>query len=177
MKKLFFILIVGVFAFLVGGFIFSKIDKNQTPPSSISQNQPSIKSLPNLTFKDYGGNAVPLSRFTGKPLVINSWAAWCTFCRTELPDFVKAQKELGDTVVIIAINRAEQPNVSKQYIDSLGITDDLIFLLDPQDAFYKAIGGFVMPETVFVDKKGRVLDHKKGVMDFDEIKARIQKIL
>lgn len=128
-------------------------------------------------MKDYNGKTVSLADFSGKPLVINSWAAWCPFCRDELPDFSQAQKEFTDKVVIIAIDRAESLETAKKYSDELGVTNELIFLLDPKDSFYQSIGGFSMPETIFVDKEENIRDHKRGPMDIDEIREKIEALL
>lgn len=136
----------------------------------------SERSLPDLSFLDYEGNTVALADFAGKPLVVNSWAAWCPFCVKELPDFALLQKEFPE-VVVIAIDRAESLNTAKSYTDDLGITDDLIFVLDRKDSFYRSIGGFSMPETLFVDKDGVIQTHKRGIMDLDEMKRRVENIL
>ena len=132
---------------------------------------------PDFALKDYDGNAVVFSQFRGRPVVVNSWAAWCPFCREELKDFSAVQREFGDRVVIIAIDRAESLETAKRYSDELGVTEDLIFLLDPSDSFYQSIGGFSMPETIFVDREGKIVFHKRGPMKVDEIWERVAEIL
>jgi len=127
-----------------------------------------------LSFKDYDGNAVSLADFRGKPLVVNGWAVWCPFCVKELGDFAIAQKEFGDKVTIIAIDRAESLETAKKFTDDLGVTDDLVFWLDSDDSFYRSIGGFSMPETIFIDSDGNKKFHKRGPMDAEEIINLIQ---
>lgn len=141
-----------------------------------SNNESGLSKAPYFTLQDYNGKTVRLADFTGKPLVINSWAAWCPFCRKELVDFAAAQKEFGDKIAIIAIDRAETRNTAKKYTDELGVTNDLIFLLDPSDSFYQSIGGFSMPETIFINKDGVILDHKRGPMDINEIREKIKHV-
>lgn len=148
-------------------------DGGEVPPQQLDEKD----LVPDLTFKDFNGNDVSLRDFQGKPIVVNSWAAWCPFCVNELPDFAEVQKEFGDEIVIIAIDRAESLALSKSYTDDLGVTDDILFVLDPKDTFYRAINGFSMPETLFVDADGVVRDHKRGPMTADEIRERLQKIL
>lgn len=148
-----------------------------TAPGGVSSTAP-VRTVPDLTLKDYAGNAVSLATaFPGKALVLNSWAAWCPFCGQELKDFAAAQREFGDQLVIIAVDRAESLTVAKQFTDGLGVTDTLTLLLDPDDRFYQAIVGFAMPETIFVTPDGTVRDHKRGPMDLEEIRQRIQRIL
>lgn len=138
--------------------------------------------LPDVALADYEGATVRLADFAGQPLVVNSWAAWCPFCGQELADFAAVQKELsrdeeGSSVVFVAVNRAEPREVAQGFTDQLGISQDLVFLLDPSDSFYQAMGGFSMPETLFVDKDGNIIEHKRGPMDRQEILERVRKIL
>lgn len=135
------------------------------------------EEVPDFSLEDYEGETVHLADFTGKPLVINSWAAWCPFCVKELEDFAAVQREFANEVVIVAIDRAESLAVAKKFSDEAGLTDDLVFLLDPDDSFYTAIGGFAMPETLFVTGDGEIQFHKRGPMDEAEIRQRVQALL
>ncbi len=135
-----------------------------------------LRLAPEFALRDYEGREVKLSDFRGKPLLVNVWASWCPFCRDELRDFAAIQKEFGDKIVIIAIDRAESLEVVKKYSDDLGVTDKLVFLLDPADSFYQSIGGFSMPETIFVNKEGLLISHKRGPMRQEEIRRRIQDV-
>jgi len=128
------------------------------------------------SLTDYNGNSVSLEDFRGKPLVINSWAVWCPFCREELPAFAALQKEFDGEIVVIAIDRQEPLEKAKGYTDGLGITGDMLFLLDSSDSFYKSIGGFSMPETIFVNSSGEIVIHKRGPMELDEMREHANKI-
>lgn len=131
-----------------------------------------------LSLVDYNGVVQDTPNFGGVPMVINSWASWCSFCKEELPAFAQVQKEVTrDNVLFIAINRRESRDIAKKYSDDLGVTNDLIFLLDESDSFYKAIGGFVMPETIFVDKNGEIVFHKRGRMTVEEIRRETHTII
>ncbi len=134
-----------------------------------------VRKMQDFAFTDYEGRSVKLSDFAGRPLVLNAWASWCPFCKEELADFVLLQQEFGQKLVVVAINRGEALEVSKKYSDELGVTDKMIFLLDSGDSFYQAIGGFSMPETVFVDKEGFVRYHKRGPMKLEEMSRRTQQ--
>lgn len=173
------VIIFGIAAILAAaGAGFFLLQKDQLPES---QNQPITSKAPSgvfaLNLESYDGKVISLADLKGKPLVINSWAAWCPFCRKELVDFAAAQKEFTDRVVIIAVDRAESRDTAKKYSDELGVSDDILFLLDPSDGFYRSIGGFSMPETIFVDKDGNTKIHKRGPMDINEIRQKINEIL
>ena len=166
-------IIIGVL--IVGGIGWIVISNRTAPDESDRQVQ--LEKAHDFALQDYNDNTVKLADFAGKPLVINSWAAWCPFCRKELVDFAAAQKEFGDKVVIIAVDRAETRNIAKKYTDELDVAGDMLFLLDPSDNFYQSIAGFSMPETIFVNSNGNIVFHKRGPMDISEIRERIQQLL
>jgi len=128
-------------------------------------------------FKNYESIENTRSEFSGKPLVLNSWAVWCPFCVEELKVFAEVQEEAGDKVQIIAINRKESPSKIKKFTDKLGVTDSLVFMLDSSDSFYREIGGFSMPETVFIDGNGNTVFHKRGPMTANELKSKLSSEL
>lgn len=171
-----FIIIGIIILAIAGGGVLLVTQSGTSGEQQGTTSTGSERRLKNLTFIDYDGNNIALADFAGKPLVVNAWAAWCPFCVKELPDFALLQKEFPE-VVVIAIDRAESLNTAKSYTDNLGITEDLIFLLDRSDSFYRSIGGFSIPETLFVDAEGMIQTHKRGIMDFDEMKRNVEKIL
>lgn len=175
MKKILIISAIVIFA-----VIFLNVVKDE--PNQQISNETTVKlkdlgQLPTLSFEDFEGNTIKLADFAGTPLVINSWTTWCPFCIKELPDFVTAQENFGDAIKIIAIDRAESLKIAKEYTDNVKITDKILFLLDPSDSFYKAIGGFSMPETIFVDAEGIIRIHKRGPMELHEITEKINSLL
>lgn len=169
-----FVTIVGILVVgAIGWLVFSNSSNHEEMRMGSGTKS---ERAPNFSLQDYSGKTVSLVDFAGKPMVINSWAAWCPFCRKELVDFAAAQKEFGDDVIIIAIDRAESRETAKKYTDELGVTNGMVFLLDPSDSFYQSINGFSMPETIFVDKNGNIAEHKRGPMEINEIRQKIQKL-
>jgi cytochrome c biogenesis protein CcmG, thiol:disulfide interchange protein DsbE len=133
--------------------------------------------LYSIVFSDYEGNSASPKDFSGQPLVVNSWAVWCPFCVKELDDFAELQEEFQDEIVVVAINRKEPLEKAKSFTDSIKVTDKIHFWLDPEDSFYKAIGGFGMPETLFIDADGEIVIHKRGPMDFVEMREKTLQLL
>lgn len=169
MKKLLAI-IAGILVVIIAEWLV--VSNRNIPVEQNSQKQ--SEKAPAFSLQDYSGKTVSLSDFVGKPVIVNSWAAWCPFCRKELVDFATVQKELGYKMAIVAIDRAETRDVAKKYTDELGVTHDLVFLLDPSDSFYQSIGGFSMPETIFISPGGAIVFHKRGPMDAAEIREKLK---
>lgn len=129
---------------------------------------------PDFSLQNYEGQVITRASFAGRPLVINSWAAWCPFCVKEMPDFAAIQEEFKDKIVVVAIDRAESLETAKKFSDETGVTGRIILLLDPNDSWYQAVGGFSMPETIFINSEGIVVDHKRGPMELDEMRTRVK---
>lgn len=172
-------IIIGIVAFVLiaGGFLVFSNNAEAPSESQLTTEKKQYSAVPHFSLKDYEGNVVTPNDFPGKILVINSWAVWCPFCVDELPDFRTLQEEFKDDIVVIAIDRDEPLKKAKAYTDAGGLTDTMVFLLDPKDSFYQSIGGFSMPETLFVDADGNIRIHKRGPMRFSEMKEKVNSIL
>jgi len=160
---------------LAGGFFF--LQQQADTEQSVGNEQTALAQCLKepIVFEEYDANT--LASYLGKPVVVNSWAAWCPFCIKEMPDFAQVQKEFEDKVVIVLVNRAETAEQAQKFICELDIRDDLTYLLDEGDEFYKDIDGLVMPETIFVDAKGVTQLQKRGIMTIEEMRQRIKEIL
>ncbi len=185
MKHIGIIIVVAVI--IVGGIVLFSGDKPvdtsakdaQGTESTVGENNDNKENFvkaPKFSLEDYNGNIVSTEDFSGKILVINSWAVWCPFCVKELEEFAQLQEFYGDEIAVIAIDRAESLQKTKEFTDSLGVTDRMTFLLDPRDTFYRDIGGFSMPETLFVDTEGNIIFHKRGPMDLRTMKKQIENV-
>lgn len=172
--------VIGAIVIAAGTYTYVVNQAAKTDPDNRTQSAAEVALSTGLdgTFTDLLGNRVDLRQYDGKVRVVNSWASWCPFCVTELPDFATVAAEYKDEdVVVLAINRKETPRLANQYIDTLSGVDDLIFVLDTSDSFYKAIGGFTMPETLFYDRAGNIAVHKRGFMEITEMRTHIETTL
>jgi len=137
-----------------------------------------LGKAPDFELTTHEGETVTLADSESKIKVINSWATWCPFCKDELPDFARLQAQYPEHIAVIAINRGESREKSAGYVSSLPEKSQKItYALDPQDSFYQRIGGFTMPETLFVDEENVIRIHKRGPMEFEEMKEKTEKLL
>jgi thiol-disulfide isomerase/thioredoxin len=117
---------------------------------------------------------------TGRPLVINHWATWCDPCVDELPRLVRAAAGIADLGEFIGVSwdlfdhPGKPDKVAKkvaQFADNAGVGyASVLFTGTPQELF--AVCGFdveQIPQTVVLAADGRVVYHKKGVIDHDDV--------
>jgi thiol-disulfide isomerase/thioredoxin len=129
-----------------------------------------------LVLLSYEGEKVKLSEFKQKAVVVHSWASWCPYCSDELRHLSDIKEIFGDSVAVVAINRAEPRIVAKEFSDGLGLPEGIVYLLDPDDAFYKQIEGYAMPETIIIDERGDTVYHQRGPITFKEIVDKINSL-
>lgn len=166
------ILGVLVLAILIGvGIFVYRIYKPLDLPPPVSSDRD--RAAPDILFYDYERHDVRLSDFKGRPLIVGIWATWCAVCQKELLLLAEERKKHGDALQIVAVNRRETLEQTSAY-PRPGIESGLIFVLDQSDAFYRTIGGFVMPETLFIDREGNVRYHHRGSMSREQLKRRIE---
>jgi len=168
--------LLGVFL-LVGAYTYytySSARLNEVD-SEASKTLDAGKSSP---YTNMEGEPFSFDEYRGSIRVVNSWASWCPFCTKELSEFEKLGEEFKDkNVSIIAINRKEPRERANAYIKSLGDFKYIDFAVDLTDTYYKSIGGFAMPETVFYNTEGTIVYHKKGVMNLEQMRAKLNELL
>jgi thiol-disulfide isomerase/thioredoxin len=95
---------------------------------------------------------VNLSSLKGKPIVLNFWATWCPPCREEMPLFERFSEDLGDDVVFVGINYAEDPVTVQNFVLETKITFPI--WLDSNGAVSDLYYVQSYPNTFFIDAEG-----------------------
>ena len=149
-----------------------------SPYSGLHNDLKTIEPPVELSYTDLDGNPVKFSDFRGEPLIINSWATWMPFSKEELQALMKLKESKGDQLTVLAINRMEDRAVIRGYLATYGIdTAKILFLVDPGDTFYKGVGGYAMPETVFYARDGAIMTHTRGVLVEAELVRSAEALL
>lgn len=175
---------IGVLTIIIGAalaYVFfgtSGFSVNSEPPD-VERFLESKTPLEQSPYTDLAGNPVSLASYRGKVLVVNSWASWCPFCGTELQKLNTVAMEFSsEEVVFLAINRMETVERAERYMrQQPGTFDNLVLVLDHGDVFYRRVGGFSMPETLFYDSEGELVAHERGQLSESRIKELVSQAL
>jgi peroxiredoxin len=107
------------------------------------------KEAPGFSLTNLAGEAVNLSDFDDKVVVINFWASWCTACRQDLPVLEDAYREFGGSgLMVVAINYEEPRSTATAFASRLNL--DFPVLLDRDGrvaARYRVLG---LPVTFII---------------------------
>jgi len=135
-----------------------------------------------VPFENGMGEAVTLSDFRGKVVLLNFWATWCAPCVVEMPWLDELARDRADQpfeVVAISLDRAGRNKVIPFY-QRLGL-ETLEIYTDPQHrvgAFNPPEGSdapfalFGMPTTYVIGKSGAVMGYIQGAVDWRSGEAR-----
>lgn len=110
----------------------------------------------------------------GRPMVVNFFAAWCTPCIKEMPDFEAVSQALADDVDFFGL-AIDRPEDAARIVEETGITYP--WALDSLGDIAGAARVVQMPTTMFVAADGTVAEVRAGALDQDELRSRIAEHL
>ncbi|MBQ3725370.1 MAG: TlpA family protein disulfide reductase [Oscillospiraceae bacterium] len=133
-------------------------------------------TAPDFTAYTLTGEAVRLSDYAGKPVVINFWATWCPPCRQELPGFENAWQQYGDDVVFLMVEcGGESVDEVESFIAEGGYTFPVY--VDSDGSGAAAYGINAIPVTALVDAEGKVFAYQVGAVEEDSLRTAIDMLL
>jgi thiol-disulfide isomerase/thioredoxin len=166
---------VGVLLGLAAGLAaLAVVEAEQHPPAASSGAvvPPALAHgahAPGFTLPRLGGGPpVSLGAFAGRPVVINFFASWCTDCREELRAFGVAWHAVGARAAFVGIDANDPaPATARQMLAAAG------------DGYPTGIDRFAtvaqqylvpgLPETVYLDASGRVVDVALGAQTAGQV--------
>jgi len=107
------------------------------------------------------GKVIKLSDLKGKPVFLNFWATWCSYCKIEMPTIEQMYQE-GHSVQILAVNVKESPMRVRSFMAKEGYTFPIGYDLKGEIAnLYMATG---LPTSYGIDANGIIRYKIQGVI-------------
>ena len=133
-----------------------------------------LVGAPDLVFRDRDGAETRFAEFRGKVVVVNAWAMWCAPCRTEMPTLAQlARTYQGRDLMVVPVNVDDNDDKiadAKSFID---VHEPLPFYTDRTFKLpFLLPGKGKMPQTVLLDRKGRIRAAFAGEADWSSPEAR-----
>lgn len=156
-------------------------DNNTTEDESPTDNTGESETIPAMDFTvlNADGEEISLLSLTGKPIVLNFWASWCSPCKQEFPDFQEAYDKYGSDVEFVMVNLTdgmqETQEKAEDFIDSNGYTLPIYFDVN-QDAAYTYYV-YSIPTTFFINADGNIIAYAQSMLDSENIEMGIRLIL
>jgi cytochrome c biogenesis protein CcmG/thiol:disulfide interchange protein DsbE len=160
--------VVPVLVLLAYGF---RTDPREIPSPLVGRPAAAFK----LTAFD--GKPVALEALRGQVVVVNFWASWCyPACYEEAPSLERAWKAYKDRgVVMVGVNYQDKDEPARRFLTQFGHT--FPNAPDPGSRVSVDYGVYGVPETYFIDKKGRVRFKRVGPVSDEMLKEQIERLL
>ena len=159
-------------AALAAGFLLHPAQRARPP---VTQPANSSGSLLDAALPDLSGQTQRLSQWRGKVLVVNFWATWCSPCRKEIPELVRAQATNGPRgLQIVGIAIDDRDKVGPYAAQMRTNYPVLVGELDAMELARAAgneLGG--LPFTVIFARDGRPAHTELGTLD----EAKLAKLV
>jgi cytochrome c biogenesis protein CcmG/thiol:disulfide interchange protein DsbE len=111
-----------------------------------------------------GGSTASLADYRGRVVVLNYWASWCTPCRQESPLLERWHERIsarGGTV--LGVDSLDVTADARAFIRRFRLTYPM--LRDRDGDTQKRFGVTGYPETLVVDRRGRIAALQRGPVD------------
>ena len=159
--------LVAVLALAAGYFAARPAENTAGGPSTMVLHE-SPRELPELRFVGGEQNAVALSDFRGRTVLLNLWATWCAPCVEEMPTLDALQAALGGPdfeVVTLSIDRGGVEPIRAFYeridVQRLGV------YVDPSARASDELDAVGLPTTLLIDPQGREIARLTGPAVWD----------
>ncbi|MFT5285689.1 MAG: thiol-disulfide isomerase/thioredoxin [Planctomycetota bacterium] len=116
--------------------------------------------------------------------VVNLWATWCTNCRREMPDLVRADKDTENNIRVIGVcmDEGKTPEEILKAMDNWNMEFPTVFFQGEQrEAFLETIapllsvqGGLALPTSLVIDADGYCRAISQGNIDIENLELFIK---
>jgi cytochrome c biogenesis protein CcmG, thiol:disulfide interchange protein DsbE len=126
------------------------------------------------------GKPIKLSDLKGHPVLVNFWATWCTPCKTEMPEIVRAYNQYKDSkglrVLAVSIEGPSAKDKVLAFMHDYKMTFATI-TDDDNQSLSLAYHIISIPTSAFVDQGGVVQWMQLGAMSEPQLAMGLDRIL
>lgn len=167
------LLVVFVLALLgVFGYIWSLKEKKQDVPQNSHLDiveEMRTQGVPEVSAENIRGQAVTLSQYKGKIVIVNFWASWCGPCIEEIPSLIKLSERFKDQLIILAISADEQKEEIDVFKKSFPGLDkkNIEIIWDKDKSIMKQFNVGRLPESYIINKQQKLEKKVVGSIDWN----------
>ena len=116
-----------------------------------------------------------LASLRGKVVVLNFWASWCYPCKQEAPALAAAAKHYGNRVVVLGVDVNDFAGDARKFARKYGLRYPLVH--DNHNVTSPKYGLTGLPETFFIDRTGKLIEHVPGEVKAVDIQDGVDRAL
>ena len=118
---------------------------------------------------------VSLRELRGYPVVINFWASWCAPCRDEAPAFAASARAHAGEVVFLGVDTQDLTSDARVFLARYEVPYPSA--RDGSGSVGADYGLTGLPETYYLDARGRAVAHSPGPVERDSLEQGVAAAL
>jgi cytochrome c biogenesis protein CcmG, thiol:disulfide interchange protein DsbE len=118
---------------------------------------------------------IDLRELRGHPVVINFWASWCIPCKREAPRFTAAARTYAGKVAFLGIDIQDFVSDAHRFLRRY--ETNYVSVRNGDGSVGNRYGITGIPETYYLNRRGRIVVHDLGEASPDDLQAGIGAIL
>lgn len=136
-----------------------------------------IVPAPNFTLPRLDGQgSLALASLRGQAVVLNFWASDCVPCKQEMPRIEAGVRRWAKKpVTFVGIDIVDSRAAGRAFRKHYGATYPMVF--DGVGSTAAPYGVLATPQTFFVDRRGRIVDHVLGPVSTAALDSGIRTAL
>ena len=124
------------------------------PPFTLSIIWPHSETWPPTAVPALSDGRLSLEELRGHPVVVNFFASWCVACKDEAPLLHQEASRRAGKVLFLGLDVQDLTGAARDFARKYHIKD--VAIRDRSNAVYTAYGLTGVPESFFIDPRGRV---------------------
>ena len=101
-----------------------------------------------------------IAELRGYPVVLNVWASWCVPCKKEAPELAASARAHAGKVAFLGLDVQDLKSDARRFLEHYDVR--YVSVRDGSGATGDAYGITGVPETYWIDARGRIVDHYPG---------------
>ena len=170
---------VAIVVAVVGGFAIAHKRSNAGATEALSALQgavsPAHGSVPTVQGRDpITGRQISLAEFTGKPVVLNVWASWCTGCNQEAADLQRFASTHPNAQVF-GVDTQDTSGGARAFYRKWHWHHPSV--ADPNGSLSAQLAVTGLPTTYFLDRQHRIVARIVGAGTLTEFEQGLRLAL
>jgi cytochrome c biogenesis protein CcmG, thiol:disulfide interchange protein DsbE len=120
---------------------------------------PRVGTWPQRLRASVDAGTLRLADLRGYPVVLNFWASWCSPCQREAPLLASAAEARSGQIIFIGVDVHDPTSDARHFLRAHHVP---YVVVDSKNSITERFGLIGLPETFYVDRRGRIEDATRG---------------
>ena len=129
---------------------------------------------PDFTLDCLDGDKISMADLTGKPVLLEFWAPWCSGCLKNIEPLKKLHSRFNAEIHLIAASSEQGHKSMQNFSNRYHIPYQITFSNQELLNSYQVNG---IPVTILIDANGVIRDYHIGQFSYERMAKKIQELL